>query len=156
MGSSKTTIAAGLLSVAIGLVPILIATGVIAPERGHAAPSPGWLAILTGLLFVIGGLAVVVQGACTGQGRPHHDLPASAPRWLRAVYHLMILAVIASLAAIVTWVAVGPGERHFGGSVAFLGETFGRVIFGIGAALSWLIAIAVAVSLARRRRVPPA
>jgi hypothetical protein len=38
-----------------------------------------------------------------------------------------------------TWIAIGPGKREFTGSGAIFGETVGRIAFGIGAMLFWIV-----------------
>jgi hypothetical protein len=58
------------------------------------------------------------------------------------------------LAAAITWVAFGPGERRFSGSLPLTGnanEFAGRGLFGFGAAMMWL---AVLVILSSWRKTP--
>ena len=59
--------------------------------------------------------------------------------------------MFASLAAIGTWIAFGAGARSFNVDALFFetsggGEVIGRIIFGIGAVITWLSLIGVAVS----------
>jgi hypothetical protein len=80
------------------------------------------------------------------------------PRALRAVYELMGMAVVASLALTFKGVAFGPGARHFSVSVMAgsagakngAGDAMGRVAFGIGAAMTWLFFGVALVSNMRR------
>lgn len=140
---------------AIGVIPILMALGVIVPDRPTGDPAPAWIPGLAGLLFVVGGIVVVTKTLVGGAAGSDGDLPRTAPRWLRAVYDLMVLMIPASLAAIASWIAFGPGRRHFSGSATFfgnfaVGETVGRVVFGFGAALTWFILVAFGVRAVRR------
>jgi hypothetical protein len=70
------------------------------------------------------------------------------------VQYLIGLAIFISLGAIGSWIAFGPGERAFSGSLFFsTGDnagTIGRVAFGIGAIIVWLCALAFAVAGAAR------
>jgi hypothetical protein len=74
---------------------------------------------------------------------------------MRLFYYVLGLTAAAALASIGTWVAFGPGPRAFSGTGMFLlsreaGETVGRIVFGFGAVLTWLITVALAVSGARK------
>jgi hypothetical protein len=66
----------------------------------------------------------------------------------------MAVAIIGLLGVAATWVAFGPGQRHFTGSGSFLGETGGRTMFGIGAVLIWALLVAMVVTGLRRLREP--
>jgi hypothetical protein len=69
---------------------------------------------------------------------------------MRMGQYLIGVAIFASLAAIGSWIAFGPGERAFSGSIGFVagdvGAIVGRIVFGTGAVIAWLGAIAFAVS----------
>ena len=52
--------------------------------------------------------------------------------------------------AVFSWIGFGPGERSFGGSGAVLGPTAGRVAFGVGACLIWLVLGVMATARLRR------
>jgi hypothetical protein len=151
----KTAIACGLLAAGMGLFFFLMAFGIIAPGGKSATDNP-WMMSVVGLAFFLGGMAVVIQ-TCA-HAAPDGELPPGTPMWVRAILFLMVLAIVASLAAIATWIAFGPGERAFGTSIPFLpawlNEPFGRTVFGFGAILSWLILIVMAVVGARRLRSP--
>ena len=82
--------------------------------------------------------------------RSDGELPEGAPYWLRLFQYLLVLAIFAALAAIGSFVAFGPGTRSFSVSVSLVStsggsEIFGRVAFGIGAIITWLCLILVAV-----------
>jgi len=141
--SPKTTIALGALTAAMGVFVILLALGVI-PSNAGSWHAPGWVGALAGLAFLFAGAAVIMQTAMTGDRGPDGDLPATAPRWLRAIYYLMVLTIVGVLAAVGSWVAFGPGERAFTATIPFVGErvtgqTQGRIAFGLGAVLAWII-----------------
>ena len=95
-------------------------------------------------------MAVIVR-SFAGADASSGELSENAPRALRAVYDLMVAAIPILLAVLFTWVAFGPGERHFtvsggsGGSAVAMpvsggGQIIGRVAFGFAAALGWVIA----------------
>ena len=93
---------------------------------------PDWLALAAGLVFLAAGTSVLVRGWLAA---------AVAIQWLAA------LVIIVSLASIGTWIAFGSGDREFATNLPVqgsLGETVGRVAFGIGAIITWLMAAAVA------------
>jgi hypothetical protein len=62
----------------------------------------------------------------------------------------MAFAIVGLLGILSSWVAFGPGPRHFTGSGSIFGETSGRIMFGAGAVLLWLILIAIVISGVRR------
>jgi hypothetical protein len=148
--SRRTAIVCGLFAAGMGMVLILMGFGVIKP-RGASAPL--WIATAAGLAFLLAGTSVAV-GAIHGVSSDG-ELPNDSGWWSRAFYYSAGLVACACLAAIGTWVAFGPGMRNFGGTgTLFLSreanEIVGRVVFGFGAILTWLIAIAVAVRAARQ------
>ena len=63
------------------------------------------------------------------------------------VQYTISFAIFACFGAIGSWVAFGPGERHFAGSFWFItagaGEMIGRIVFGFGAVIIWLCTAAV-------------
>jgi hypothetical protein len=150
----RTAFLCGLLAVAMGLFIVLSALGVI-PSRG-GAQGERWVAVVAGLAFVFGGLAVVIQ--TWARATPDGVLPASTPPFVRTALYLLTLAIVVSLGAIGTWVAFGPGKREFATSIPFLpgwlNEPLGRTAFGVGAIMTWMILILVAVTGARRLRGP--
>lgn len=151
--SNRTLIGLGILSAAMGGIPILTGLGVLTPEVGGSDPAPSWVALLAGLMFVLAGMAVILKGA-TGAGECAGGLPRGVPRLLRFAYELIVLAIAGSLAMIASWVAFGPGERHFSTFTNFggfaVGAEFGRAFFGFGATLAWFIAAALLLHSARQ------
>jgi hypothetical protein len=85
-------------------------------------------------------------------------LPAGTPFGVRLLQYLLGLGIAGSLTAIFTWIAFGPGERHFSSTVVLpfmthdgaSGETSGRVVFGIAAVLIWLFLVSFGFIGARR------
>ena len=154
--SAKITIACGLLTSGLGLLPILTALGIITPDQKPGADSaPAWVGVTAGLIFIIGGAVVIMQTLITGGGSPNGDLPATTPRWLRAIYALMVLMIVSGLGSLFTWIAFGAGDRHCTGSAAGFGafnpgDTVCRGAFGFGAILIWVALIWIAIDCARR------
>lgn len=150
--SRQATLVCGLMAAGLGLFLVLFGFGAI-PLKPRPGDAPPWIAAAAGLAFLLAG-AAVAAGAMCGASETS-ELPSTAGWGTRLFSYLAGLASCVALAVIGTWVAFGPGVRVFGGSGMFLlskeaGELAGRVVFGFGAALTWLIAIAVAVSGARK------
>lgn len=118
-------IALGLLCVAGGAMPVL-ASFDLGPLGRGAINGPPWLGFLAGAVFIAGGLGVML-GERLRQGPLSHGLFA---------------LVIASFAAIASWIAFGPGPRECTIAVAgilfssdWANEAACRAGFGIGALL---------------------
>jgi hypothetical protein len=83
-------------------------------------------------------------------------LTATAPRWLRILQYLMGLSVIAALAVTGSWVAFGPGGRHFTmsgfGVSGGTDDIFGRIMFGFGTILTWGLFVLIALRGAKQFR----
>jgi len=143
-------LAIGAVFAGAGIYFILVALGLAAsPSRLYG---PDWLAFATGLVFLAGGVSVTVRGWLAV---PDHqsNLPADAPAAAAAIQWLAALLIIVALASIGTWIAFGSGEREFGTNLPVQGslrESIGRVAFGIGAVITWLMAAAVAYSGVKR------
>src|SRR5262245_50881912 len=75
---------------------------------------PLWLILCAGLAFFLAGVAIAIQ--TLGHANAGGELPPEAPRWMRAVQYLIALAIFVCFGAIGSWIAFGPGERHFSGS----------------------------------------
>jgi hypothetical protein len=158
--SPSATIGVGGIAAAFGLYFVLVSAGVLpGPGRAH---SPPWLVFGCGLAFLFGGLAVAVPAIVTGQTSPDGELPPGAPHWLGILQYVLGLTVVACLACIGTWIAFGAGARSFSIGGPFFetsggAETIGRAVFGIGAIITWLCLVALAVGgwrkLVRRRKV---
>ena len=145
--SPRLAIVFGLLSAAVGVAIVLAGIGVMQVAPAADVQGSPWVVVCAGLMFVFLGAAVIVGFAVAGGSGPDGDLPSGTPFSVRVVQYLLGLGIVGSLAAIFTWVAFGPGERHFSSTVvlpfmargaAASGETSGRVTFGIAAVLIWL------------------
>jgi hypothetical protein len=148
--SPRMTVVCGLFAAGMGVVLILVGFGVLKP-RGPNAPL--WIATAAGLAFLLAGISIAV-GAIHGVSSDG-ELPKGAGWWSRVFYYGAGIFACVCLAAIGTWVAFGPGMRNFSGTGTLLlsrdvNEVVGRAVFGFGAILTWLIAIAVAVRAARQ------
>jgi hypothetical protein len=115
------------------------------------ADAPAWLGAVTGLVFFAGGSCVLLKaiyGALdSNQGGP----PPAAPAPVRLFYNILSIGIVVGLGTLFSWVAFGPGERHFSGSGAFLGPVGGRAMFGLGAILTFLALIWSAIRWSKRR-----
>ena len=150
----KVAFAIGVLSAGAGLYFVLASTDVLPLPGGPSSVNgPIWLLTCAGLVFGFSGFAVIIR-AVTGALDAHGELPVSAPKWLRLIYLMMGPLIIASLAAIGTWIAFGPGERDISMSAPFFvgpaSEWIGRGAFGFGAIVSWLAAALMARSAFRK------
>ena len=155
--SDRTTVAIGAITAAAGGYFLLAGMGLV-PAPG-AAHGPGWIVAAAGFAFFFAGISVVLR-AFTRTPDASSDLAPGAPDWAKTLYHLLGLAIAIPLALLGTWIAFGSGSRAFQIAMPFGsasgGEIFGRVAFGIGAAIVWLYVIALLVTGARRwfRRSP--
>jgi hypothetical protein len=152
--SPRTTFVCGLLAVGMGLLLVLIGFGVIKPG-GKGMHAPLWIATCAGLVFMLAGISIAV-GAIHGVSSTG-ELPKDAGWWSRLFYYALGLLICAGLAAIGSWVAFGPGPRVFSGTgMTFMSkganELIGRIVFGFGAVVTWLILLAFAVTGARKLR----
>jgi hypothetical protein len=71
------------LAVGLGLFPI--------PGGPSNLHGPLWLLACAGLAFFLAGIAIAFQ--TLGQANADGDLPAAAPRWMRALQYLIGLAI---------------------------------------------------------------
>ena len=156
--SKATTITVGILTVFVGLIPLLAMTGVL-PQAQHtpADPAPSWMGWLIGLMFVSAGVIVTARGIWGGATASDDQLPSTVPWPLRALNDVLGTGIALGLAALFTWVAFGPGPRHFSVGIEGVffpssGETPGRIAFGFGAVLGWLITALMVRTVLRRWR----
>jgi hypothetical protein len=76
-------------------------------------------------------------------------------RRMHLFHYLIAVAIAGGLASIGTWIAFDTGPRAFGGTGMDLlspeaNAMTGRIVFGIGAVLAWLITIVIAISGLRK------
>ena len=102
--------------------------------------------------FFLAGVAIAIQTLCPSNAIG--ELPADAPRWLRLVQYLIAVAIFCCFGPIASWIAFGPGERQFSGTImtgnATIDAAIGRTAFGVGAVIIWLCTAAVIGSGIRR------
>lgn len=126
----------GAIFIATGAAIMGIGVGWIEvdPSSVHA---PYWVLTACGGVFVLGGVMTWTS------------------RLDERVNHLLALILVGMFASIASWIAFGPGEREFSGGASTGpisvggsgGETLGRVMFGFGAVMLWLIEVVIAVKL---------
>jgi hypothetical protein len=112
--SATVAIITGAFFFAIGAGLLPIPGG---PSNLHG---PLWLVLCVGLAFVLAGVAIFIQ--LLGHANDSGDLPAGTPQWLRAVQYLIGLSIFVCFGAISSWIAFGPGERHFSGTFIRLSQ----------------------------------
>jgi len=114
-------------------VPGLAMLGSAIYGVAHNAPfkADDWLGVLIAVMFVLAGIYVGV------------------PPQYRRLRNVLSALVVVCLALTFDWVAFGPGERHFTGSIGGIGfipgEMMGRIVFGIFAVVLDIFAIAMSV-----------
>ncbi|MBX9774163.1 MAG: hypothetical protein K2Y71_07085 [Xanthobacteraceae bacterium] len=150
--SPLTTFLCGLAAIGMGLFLLLFGLGVV-PMKPRAGDGPLWIAAVAGIVFMLAGVSITV-GALHGVSDTG-ELPKDTGWWMRLFYYLLGVVISGGLASIGTWVAFGAGPRVFSGTGVFLlsleaNAMVGRIMFGIGAMITWLFTIAIAISGARK------
>jgi hypothetical protein len=150
----KVAFAIGVLCAGAGLYFVLASTGLMPLPGGPSSVNgPIWLLTCVGLAFGFSGLAVIIR-AMTGARDADGELPVGVSKWVRFIYLMMGPLILASLAAIGTWIACGPGERDITMSAPFYEglstEWIGRAMFGLGANVTWLAAALITRSVFRK------
>jgi hypothetical protein len=157
MNPDKTKIAVGLLFLATSVIPLLSVLGILPSSPTPTDPAPNWMGWLILLMFGGGGILILTQ-AFTGASADG-SLPANTPGLLRGTYDVLAIAIVCALGVALTWVAFGPGPRHFSVSFGFpglwvsgpaAGDITGRIAFGFVAVLFWIAFAALAVRAVRR------
>jgi len=139
-----------MLAAAMGLFYVIDFAGLVGSPTPHDPDEPTWLPLVFGMIFLLGGSAAMIKTAFGRDNPPGGGLPSAAPRWLKLIYHVMVLALVTGMGVLFSWIAFAPGRREFSGSGAIFGELGGRVMFGIGALLIWICVIVIAIDGARR------
>ena len=128
------------------IIPVRLADGV-----------PGWIVVAAGSTFLLAAGALAVDALAGGIG-PDGDIPANAPSSLRTAQGLCGFGIVVLFAVITSWIAFGPGERHFSIAISLplawirarSGDTAGRWAFGTAAVMLWLVVILTCVNTLRR------
>jgi len=143
----RTMVFMGLFAVAGGGFVLLAAAGFIpAPEESFHAPR--WVVGLCGLAFLIAG-TFVLEGqlfAWLGRGSRRDEFRQTV---FKVSQYWAGASIITIFALILDWIAFGPGERQFSGSVGLpffsvttsAGQLIGRYVFGFCAILLNLLAV---------------
>lgn len=150
---NKETITVGVIAGAIGLYFLLVGLGTLPiPGGPNNLHGPLWIVFFAGLAFFLAGISALLQGF--GGANDQGEFPADAPSWFRVAQYLIGLMIFVAFGAIGSWIAFGPGERVFSGSLPFVsgsvGSSIGRTVFGIGAVIVWFCTFAFAIVGARR------
>lgn len=130
-----------------GLAIVFVALGWIRvdPSSVHAPP---WVLVVCGGIFALPGLGLFYYGVVNGLGRGARDREEDDV--FAVLPWLLGLLICGGMAAVAGWVAFGPGERAFSGSVGVGGvgvsgsgggETLGRRVFGFGAILTGALTV---------------
>jgi hypothetical protein len=150
--SLGSVIAIGLLMGILGSIVILVALGTFG-EQAVSDGTPPWVGVAAGLTFVMCGLAMIVGYGIAGGAAPDGDLLPGTPVFVRLVQTGLGLGIVAMLASIASWIAFGPGVRHFTGTGLFIGGVVGETVGRVGAVLAWAVMAALlVVSIKRLRR----
>jgi hypothetical protein len=156
--SPRQSVAMGALFIFCGLIPILMATGVITPDGPtNGPPPPTWVPFCAGLMFVIAGVLVMIDFGLARPG-PDGQLPPDTPLPIQIASLVLALFLIALFAAVVGWVAFGPGPRAFTTTLSMPfftkqyqgGELPGRIAFGFGTVMLVMMFCASGVIGTRR------
>jgi hypothetical protein len=136
-GASRGGLGVGLACAAMGLLLV----GIVIHGAVHADPftADSLMGVPAGLMFVFAGIFMALP-------------PESKWRYLLATL------LVTCFALTFDWVAFGPGERRFSGSFSFgiaatgfqPSELFGRALFGVGAVMLDIWAIAMWIGQCRR------
>ena len=151
----RSAIVFGLVCVAASALPILGGLRVI--DLKPAPDTPQWLGVVAGGAFLLAGITLIVDGASGAIGSDG-QLATDAPGWLHVFQSLMGLGIVGTMGAIATWIAFGPGERHFSTTISLPfgwwhpsnSDATGRWGFGIAAVVIWCIIASVIVASIRR------
>ena len=144
--SAGTGVFLGGLFVLAGLMIIFVAVDWIHvdPASIHA---PRWVLVVCGGMFALPGVAALYYGVRNGLSGGPPERGSDGERPFPVVGWLAGLAIAAGLTVVASWIAFGPGERAFSGSVSVgpvgVGgsggsETLGRWVVGFGAVMGGL------------------
>jgi len=149
----RSALALGTVCLACGIGPIISALGA---GPAHRSPGvPAWMGIAAGSTFLLAAVLLYADAAAGGTN-PDGTLPETAPPITHFIQSVAGLGIVVLMGAMATWIAFGRGERHFSETivlpfVAYRQQSsalLGRIAFGIGALLIWVIVLAaVAVAI---------
>jgi hypothetical protein len=146
----------GLIVGGAGLYLVLAGLGLFAPPAPVHAP--GFMIVCAGLAFLGGGGSVAIRGFA-GCALRDTELPAETPRGTVMLSALCGIVAFAPLAIVCTAIAAGSDAFAFSGSHAMLfgplSETAGRIVFGVGAIITWIALAGFAHASAKKLRAAP-
>lgn len=141
----QTSLWFGMVFMLAGAIIMLVAVDVIhADESSFNAPR--WVVGVSGLVFFLGGIAASLQDFRFDTFREAW--------WFRAAVNLAPFGIILSFAAVANWIAFGPGERNFSGSISIpfitisganSDEFLGRAVFGLSAICMNVLVVVILV-----------
>lgn len=111
---------------------------------------PRWVLGICGVMFMIPGIAAVYFGVRNALGGGARSGRRGDGDGFSVVGWLCGMTISGGMTVVAGWIAFGPGERAFSGSVGVGGvavggagqsETLGRWVFGIGAVLVGLFTV---------------
>jgi hypothetical protein len=124
----------GLACAAMGLM--LVGFAIYSAIHADPVTADNFMGMPAGLMFVFAGILMA--------------LPPAYEKW----QNLLATQLITCFALTIDWVAFGPGERRFSGSmmgIGFIpGEFFGRAVFGVFAVVLDICAVAMWIGQCRR------
>ncbi|MFW6089081.1 MAG: hypothetical protein ACODAB_04965 [Gemmatimonadota bacterium] len=139
----------GTLFLAAGLMILSIAFEwiYVDPASIHA---PRWVLGICGVMFLVPGVVALYFGVRNGRGGGARSGRRAREDAFSVVGWLTGLVISGGMTVVAGWIAFGPGERAFSGSVGVGGvavggsgqsETVGRWVFGICAVLVGLFTV---------------
>jgi hypothetical protein len=152
--SPADVVGIGIVFATGGTYFVLVAMGVLPEPSESVAHAPAVIILAIGLAFLFAGLTCMVR-AKAGMTDHESDVPDSAPRWTKVSYRVLAIGAAGALAIIGIWVAIGSGPRAFTVSAPFAemqtaGELIGRTVFGLGAVIVLIYAVALTVGTVRK------
>jgi hypothetical protein len=141
--SPRGKLAVGLAVVAMGL--LMMGLGLNAAIHAtHPLTSEDFIGALAAMVFVFGGALLAL------------------PPERAVLQRLLGTLLVTTFALTLDWIAFGPGPRRFGGGFSYgifgigfhPGEMFGRTVFGIGAVVLDVVAVAMWVRVIRQAMTP--
>lgn len=145
----STGLLMGSLFLVSGLAIVFVGLGWVQvdPATIHA---PGWVLGVCGGIFGLLGAGILYYAVVNASGGGDAGAAERAEEEFSVVPWLLGLVVVGGMTAVASWIAFGPGERSFSGSVGIGGvsvggsggsETVGRWVFGVGAVLAGLFTL---------------
>ena len=142
VGGLFAAVGAFIMAVGFGLVPT-------PPEKIHA---PMWIIAMAGFVFVLAGVMMLAGWLEKEDATPVGTRVTSNP-----IPHAIVIIMVLCFAVLASFATFAEGEIEGGIALPFiaydseLNQIAGRIMFGIGAALLWIVLAAAAFHAWRRR-----